>query len=285
MTEVKLPLASAKALGVAWGVGNQLMTFPCQKPRVAKSSQSSGLGTPTANLINVCWETTLYDPVFRKLVNESSQTFFALQKLAQEQSVISNDHLVRISRQYRSVIRDCQLLLDKGLESGQDENGPVSPGRISTLTQQSELLYKLELIWNLEEVLLIEKHTAGIILPQLLQWITMHFPQADEKTRRILEEYPENPEVHQDYWDAIALFLTQARKDQARNLLRLHSEFGADPGDSFESLDELIKKMPLFNNQMSVVDFNFRWKHWQNEVIARQVFNTFLCPERWILII
>ena len=33
------------------------------------------------------WETTLYEPVFRKLVNESVSTFLSLQKLAEDEAV------------------------------------------------------------------------------------------------------------------------------------------------------------------------------------------------------
>ena len=108
-----------------------------------------------------------------------------------------------------------------------------------------------------------------MILPQLLQWISLHFPKAEELTREILSEHPESPEsVGQDYWDAITLFVLQGRTDQAQKLLRLHSQFGAE---SFVSIDELLRKMPVYPGGgsgsggagMSSVDFDFRWKHWQ----------------------
>jgi hypothetical protein len=113
-----------------------------------------------------------------------------------------------------------------------------------------------------------------MILPQLLQWISLHFPRPEELTRDILSEHPENPEVSPEYWDAISLFVLQGRTDQAQKLLRLHSEFGSE---SCVSLDELLKKMPLYpgvgpsggSAGMSSVDFDFRWKHWQREVVAR----------------
>ncbi len=140
----------------------------------------------------------------------------------------SGSYLLRFSRQYRSIIRDCQEQLDANQDSDDD---PQSE-------QQSELLYKLELIWNLVEILFVERQTSnikiystrlkdptginlisylfpslsvGIVLPQLLQWIALHFPQADDRVRAVLEECPEQPEQHQHYWDAIKLFLTQVR--------------------------------------------------------------------------
>ncbi len=39
--------------------------------------------------------------------------------------------------------------------------------------------------------------------------------------------------------------------------------------NAFISMDELIRKMPLYNAKMSAVDFDYRWKHWQREVITR----------------
>ena len=50
----------------------------------------------------VRWETTLYEPVYRKLVNESATTFLSLQKLAEEENnKMTSPQLVKVSRQYR----------------------------------------------------------------------------------------------------------------------------------------------------------------------------------------
>ena len=78
--------------GAAFGVGNVLSTYPAvgsrlraharDDPEVALNTTSSV--TPALNqpcgLTQVTWETTLYQPVFRKLVNESSRTFLSLQE-------------------------------------------------------------------------------------------------------------------------------------------------------------------------------------------------------------
>lgn len=82
-----------KALtGASFAVGNILATFPSVGNRIkaqsrddpevelnTTSSVTSALNSP-CGLTQVTWETTLYQPVFRKLVNESSRTFLALQK-------------------------------------------------------------------------------------------------------------------------------------------------------------------------------------------------------------
>ena len=64
-----------------------------------------------------------------------------------------NGQLLRVSRQYRSILRDCQAQLD-GHTAGIDAKKS---------REQSEILYKLELVWNLAEILLIEKTPCKLI--------------------------------------------------------------------------------------------------------------------------
>ena len=97
-----------KALtGVTFGVGNVLSTFPAvgsrlraharDDPEVELNTASSV--TPALNqpcgLTQVTWETTLYQPVFRKLVNESSRTFLSLQETMSSEE---NDRKNKISK-------------------------------------------------------------------------------------------------------------------------------------------------------------------------------------------
>ena len=121
---------------------------------------------------------------------------------------------MRFSKQYRSILRDCQETLDRW-----NGNPQIDDDTKQTYVQQSELLYKLELMWNLIEVLCIEKST--IVLPSLLQWIALHFPKCDEKARNVVgasggqeenvDEYLENPESHPDFWDAVLLYVIQGK--------------------------------------------------------------------------
>ena len=69
---------------------------------------------------------------------------------------IAHSSLARISRQYRSIIRDCQEQLDQ--ESARALI--LDPSRAEHDQLQSELLYKLELIWHLVEVLCIERTSS-----------------------------------------------------------------------------------------------------------------------------
>ena len=93
MCEVNLPESvTGGRLGVSWGVGNQVMVH-------AKPGQQGGAGRQgTARCHEVRWETTLYEPVFRKLVNESLGVFLSLAKQSEEERVVGLESLVKVSR-------------------------------------------------------------------------------------------------------------------------------------------------------------------------------------------
>jgi hypothetical protein len=69
-------------------------------------------------------------------------------------SVVSQATLLRFSRQYRSVVRDCLEQLSDEAASLEDQ-GREEEARDAI--RQSELLYQLELLWNLIEILCLER--------------------------------------------------------------------------------------------------------------------------------
>ena len=87
-------------------------------------------------------------------------------------------------------------------------------------------------------------------------------------SRSVLSQGSDSPEQHGDYWEAVTQFVLQGRVDQARNLLRLHSEFTTDP---FTSLDELLRKMALCSAASSATQFEFSWLAWQVEVSPKSL--------------
>ncbi|XP_040571097.1 nuclear pore complex protein Nup85 [Lepeophtheirus salmonis] len=257
--EKEISIPGLESLKCNWSVGNVLCLY--------SSQNKSGHGSSPKELR---WETGLFSGIYRKLVNESALTFLNLQKTMskegeEEEGTKKDQALLRISRQYRSILKDIQHRMDQDTEDS------------------LELLYKLELLWNLAEILLVQKTRFGIILPQLLQWITLHFQTCDELTRQILsEDILERPETHPNYWKALILFLLQGRTDQALKLLHLHSDMNLDP---FLSLDELIRKMPFFKgSNMSIPDFEFRWNRWQSEVNSRILEGNFSTNEEVSLV-
>ena len=248
-------MGQGRRMGVSWAPGNCL-ALHSRHPRGHTAGSDGVLG---ARVHEVRWETTLYEPVYRKLVNESLGVFLSLQRQGEDESGLGPEQVVRVSRQYRSIIKDCQEQLAELAETG-------AAAQSSHYSQQSELLYKLELVWHLLEILYMDTTPGGLVMPHLLQWISLHFPACEERARSVLSQGSESPELHGDYWEAVTQFVLQGRVDQARNLLRLHSEFTADP---FTSLDELLRKMPLCSAATSAADFEFRWRSWQREVTSR----------------
>ena len=88
MAEVTLPDPAVgrkgRQLGVCWGPGNFLLLHV--KKSKAEQQRLGGGSGEESKVHEVRWETTLYEPVFRKLVNESLGVFLSLQKLAEEEA-------------------------------------------------------------------------------------------------------------------------------------------------------------------------------------------------------
>jgi len=172
---------TGRGLGVAWGPGNCL-ALHTKPTKEEEQGCKGGLGG-VVQVHEVRWETTLYEPVYRKLVNESLGVFLSLQKLEEEEGARPGvEQLVRVSRQYRSVIKDCQEQLEQLAETG-------AASQSGHYLAQSELLYKLELIWHLVEILYIGTTPGGLVLPSLLHWVSLHFTGCEERARLASDWY------------------------------------------------------------------------------------------------
>ena len=44
-------------------------------------------------------------------------------------------------------------------------------------------MYKLELIWHLVEILFMDSSPGGLVMPHLLNWVSLHFPACEERAR------------------------------------------------------------------------------------------------------
>jgi len=101
-----------------------------------------------------------------------------------------------------------------------------------------------------------------MVIVQLLDWIQWHFTEGDRYAKESLES--DSPESHPNYWNAVTIYILQGRVSDARKLLYLHS---SSQSESFQQMDQLLKKMPLFINHTgkSIAEFEFKWKHWQEE--------------------
>lgn len=215
----------------------------------------------------------LFHPCLRKLVNESCGTFLKGQKLAQ--SIDSGgDHtseLLKLSRRYRSIIRVCLNNLYESIEKSHEIEGKEN------CYYYVDVLNKIELIWHLCEILHVDVVPGDIVLPQLLEWIRFHFPQAERKAAQILETGTERMEAgfetassekDPDYWKTVIGVLLQGRIDVARALLVLHSDTKTTP---FQHAEVCLRTLPLYHiyGGTSVTVFNAQWNRWQSDLRSK----------------
>jgi len=135
--------------------------------------------------------------------------------------------------QYRCIINACIEDLNQAADSGGNENKSQED------LEMSEVFYKAELVWNLCEIIYLEKPSG--ILPGLLEWIQIHFPSPIVMAETVMTS--SNPACHPNYWNAVFGLVFQLRLDSAIKLLKLHPDANVD---SFLSACELLKKMPIF---------------------------------------
>lgn len=242
-------------VGCSFGVGNSLVICPTPKPcdRDAQHRPCQKVD----RLHHVSWNTSLYCPVTRKLVNESSGIFLLLQKSASgSQPESASLQLVKISRSYRATLHAC-------IEGCADvaKNGDSS----SDYDRKSELFHRIELIWHLCEILFLDVQPGTALLPQLQHWAVSHM--TDHMVAKIKHVFSEEEPHHSSqYWDTVYLLVAEGRLDEARKLLRCHPQSSRD---DFVALDELLESAPQGSQQTLPMDLNVWWQGWQEECQQR----------------
>lgn len=189
--------------------------------------------------MNVNQDVLLFNPILRKLVNESNGTFLALQKAAETVKVSDNQvEFLKLSRQYRSIIRVC-------IENLQEASEKVSDGiKKSSIMAFVTIFYSVECIWHLCEILFIDNVPGEIVLPYLLEWVRFHFPCHEQTAAQLLEACEKGSEDHKDYWDTVIGMIVQGRVDVGRALLKLHS---ASDTNEFKLVDNSLRCMPVYS--------------------------------------
>ncbi|RZF47952.1 hypothetical protein LSTR_LSTR008756 [Laodelphax striatellus] len=220
---------------------------------------------PTDTFVhNLRTDSILFEPVIRKLVNESNGTFLAVQKLTPSTSARSET--LALSRQYRSIVRAC---IENLQISELDKNTTYK------LTPQQRqhyvaIFYNIEFIWHLCEILFVDSVPGAVVLPHLLDWIRFHFPDTERAAGQILTGPLETGAElrNSDYWDVVIGLIMQGSLEPARALLRLHSN--AD-SECFLQAESLLKTLPVFKvyGGLSTAEFRTRWHTWQTNVSTK----------------
>lgn len=226
-----------KGIGAAWRRGNQFGVYP-RSQNVNKTVSETADKTDD-KILNIRQSVVLFTPILRKLVNEANGTFLSLQKLVETSKTTDNQvEFLKLSRQYRSIIRVCIECLQ---EAAQKETDGIEK---NTLFSYITIFYSVECIWHLCEILFIDIIPGEVVLPFLLEWVRFHFPCHEQTAAQLLEACEKGSEDHPEYWDTVVGMVVQGRVDVARALLKLHST--ADSND-FKLVDNSLRSMPVYS--------------------------------------
>ncbi|KAM6162969.1 nuclear pore complex protein Nup85 isoform 2-T2 [Rhynchocyon petersi] len=172
-----------------WGPGEMLV---CETLFNKKEKSEVAPSCPLIYVIRK--DVDIYSQILRKLFNESHGIFVGLQRIEEELSGKSRKtQLVRVSKNYRSVLRACMEEMHQAAIAAKDS---ASGHQFSS---QVSILSAMELIWNLCEILFIEVAPAGPLLLHLLDWVRLHVCEVDSLLADVLVS--ENPSKHDSFWN------------------------------------------------------------------------------------
>ncbi|KAG5279982.1 hypothetical protein AALO_G00083650 [Alosa alosa] len=254
-----------KHIGFVWGPGDILVYETSHK---AAGKQSVGPSCPDVQVVRK--DEDIYSPILRKLFNESHHIFVGLQNIRDDlPSKNKKPQFVRISKNYRSVIRACMEELQQIAVSTRD------PALAAQYGNQVSILLAVELIWNLCEVLFIDAAPAGSLLLHLLDWVRLHKAEVDEKAQDVLR--CESPTRHQFFWDVVISFVLQGRMEEARSMLAKQAVLQPAAQTTFKRMDSLLQKMPIYNpsSTQTLTEFEVKWRQWHEECDASLQDNSF----------
>lgn len=187
------------------------------------------------------------EPILRSLIAEASSIFKAVQEIqpATQDKRSGGDYL-KLSRTYRSTVRACLEKLQDALAENAEQDDDDDDAKRITLENYITIFYSVECVWHLCEILLIDKASSQVVVPQLLDWIRFHFPAYERRASELLfvDGDDIDDDVDRDILKVVKGLITQGQVDVGRTLLRLHPD--AD-STCFQLADAILKAMPVYN--------------------------------------
>ncbi|XP_030152682.1 nuclear pore complex protein Nup85 [Lynx canadensis] len=238
-----------------WGPGEMLV---CETSFNKKEKSETVPGCPFIYIIRK--DIDVYSQILRKLFNESHGIFVGLQRVEEELTGKSRKaQLVRVSKNYRSVIRACMEEMHQAAIAAKD---PASGRQFSS---QVSILSAMELIWNLCEILFIEVAPAGPLLLHLLDWVRLHVCEVDSLLADVLGS--ENPSKHESFWNLVTILVLQGRLDEARQMLSKEADISPTSAGMCRILGDLMRTMPVLSpgNTQTLTELELKWQHWHEE--------------------
>ncbi|KAJ8939055.1 hypothetical protein NQ318_007686 [Aromia moschata] len=261
---VVIPNHLCRRAGIAatWIPIDQIAIFPYEKKHMKqKDCPSQFASQSVTSVFHLRHSVILFHPILRKLVNESFGVFVSLQNLSANKPIEHRLELLKLSRQYRSIIRAC-------LENLQEEITNSVSDNADELKNYVTILYSIECIWHLCEILLIDVGPGNIILPYLLEWVRFHFPKYERNAATLFGGDLIGLESHPEFWDTIIGLLLQGRINIVRALLRQHS---ASDSNTFKLVDRVLRAMPVYDvtTGTPINEFIIQRQHWLIDVQAK----------------
>ncbi|XP_052513464.1 nuclear pore complex protein Nup85 isoform X2 [Budorcas taxicolor] len=238
-----------------WGPGEMLV---CETSFNRKEKSEMVAGCPFIHIIRK--DIDVYSKILRKLFNESHGIFVGLQRIEEELTGKSRKaQLVRVSKNYRSVIRACMEEMHQFAVADKDS------ARGRQFSSQVSILSAMELIWNLCEILFIEVAPAGPLLLYLLDWVRLHVCEVDNLSADVLGS--ENPSKHESFWNLVTTLVLQGRLDEARQMLSKEADTNPTSAGMCRVLGDLMRTMPVLSpgNTQTLTELELRWQHWHEE--------------------
>lgn len=253
-------LCRRAGIAASWLPMNQISVFPYEKRSIKQKGQPTNFASNSpSSIFHVRHDVILFHPILRNLVNESNGTFLSLQAFISTKSSDVKSEILKISRQYRSIIRAC-------LENLQDETTKnITAEQKEEIQNYITIFYSIECIWHLCEILFIDVIPGNILLPYLLDWVRFHFPKHERNAAALLSGDTNALELQEGYWPTVFGNLLQGRIKVVRTLLKQHS---AADTPVFQLVQQVLKAMPSYNvvSSISVNEFNLQWRHWAMDI-------------------
>ncbi|GAB1297061.1 Nuclear pore complex protein Nup85 [Apodemus speciosus] len=252
-----------------WGPGEMLL---CETSFNKTDKAEKAPSCPFIYIVRK--DVDVYSQILRKLFNESHGIFVGLQKIEEELSGKSRKaQLVRVSKNYRSVIRACMEEMHQVAIAAKD---PASGRQFSS---QVSILSAMELIWNLCEILFIEVAPAGPLLLHLLDWVRLHVCEVDTLSADVLGS--DNPSKHESFWNLVTVLVLQGRLDEARQMLSKEADANPSSAGMCRVLGDLMRTMPILSvcgscfAYLVLGELELKWQHWREECDRHLQDNTF----------
>lgn len=218
-------------------------------------------------------------PLLRSLLAEASGIFKSVQEAARLTKGRDTE-LLNLSRTYRSTVRAClEQLQDAMVAGGGRDAEPSADATVpdandETLENYVTILYSVECVWHLCEILLVDQQPQSQCVPQLLDWTRFHFPAYERRAAELLfvdrDDMAEPEAEHNaDVLSVCTGLIAQGQVSVARTLLRLHSD--AEEGTSFQAADDILRTMPVYSvyGGLSLAKFRAQWQYWVTDTESK----------------